>query len=116
MCGVVKQYCTYPANEALFDYKITNVKGTVATPAKAEKAFASGTVDESVLDEESTDRLEDVGKERGSVDLGLGVKLSAWKRLIRSLSTCVMPVSSVQNAESVGLQDGRTRLLNSSTI
>jgi hypothetical protein len=62
---------TYFADKTLFNHKITDVKGPVAAPAKTEKAFASCSVDESVFDEESTDRLEDVGKGRGGIDLGL---------------------------------------------
>lgn len=58
-------------DETLFNDEITNVEWTVTAPTKADEALSSGVVDEAMLDQEGTNRLEYFGKERCSIDLFL---------------------------------------------
>lgn len=41
---------THLGNETLFNYEITNIEGTVATPTETDKSFASDFVNKPILD------------------------------------------------------------------
>jgi hypothetical protein len=68
-----------------------------------------------MFDEEVLEVAHDFGKRRSLVDICLTSELVSHLKDDIALSTCVMPVSSVQNAESWHFQVGLTKLRNSST-
>jgi len=56
-------------DETLLYDEIPDVKGPVATPAKAGEAFASKVVDEAILHQERVNGLEDLRKWRCGINL-----------------------------------------------